>query len=604
MTITNLEKLLADVAAAVQAGKLTPPAGENIRTWLTQPHFAGFSAQLVEHLAAGQWAALDDVFWTTIPFGTGGRRGRMYPIGTAAINDRTIGESAQGLADYVKRLGGKHPGNGGNLSCAVAYDTRHRSREFAELCSEIMASNGFKVWFLDGYRSTPELSTAVRLKHCSCGLMITASHNPPSDNAVKVYWSDGAQLLPPHDKGVIDCVMNTTTITRQPWAEAVAAGKIEMCEKEIDGAFQKAVVSQSLPGPRKLNILYSPMHGVGAASVLPVLAAAGFDDVELFAPHADANGDFPNVPGHVANPENPATFAAMIEHAQKVGADLVLSSDPDADRLGCAAPDDDGQWQIITGNQIGALLTDYVLEQRRLQRTLNATSYIVKTLVTSEIIRRIAESYGVACHGDLPVGFKYIAAKIDEVGPEGFVLGTEESHGYLAGTHARDKDATVAALLVAELAAKVKSAGLSLPAKLDALFWQHGCHVEQQISRTLPGAEGMQTMRRMMEMLRSSPPAELGGLRVIRSRDYLNGRQVSADGEASPLTGPKTDMVMLDLECDGNYVAIRPSGTEPKLKVYLFAYEPPELIGDLEITKAELRERLAKIAADVHRLEA
>jgi len=522
----------------------------------------------------------------------------MYPIGCNAINDRTMGESAQGLADYVKE---QRP-TGDKLACAIAYDTRHRSRHFAELCAEIMVAAGFEVYFLDGVRSTPELSLAVRHFRCSCGIMITASHNPPSDNAIKAYWSTGAQLLPPHDKGVIQRVMSVTTIDRVSFADAVASGQVKFSQDEADTVYQKGIEAQSLPGPRDVKIIYSPMHGVGSTSVLPVLAATGFKDVELFKPQATPDGDFPNVPGHVSNPENPATFDAMIERAQQTGAELILSTDPDADRLGCAAPESTAlgaQWHPFTGNQIGALLAEYVLSGRKAAGTLSSDHYVVKTLVTSEMIRRIADSYGVKTYGNLLVGFKWIAQTIDEVGPEKFVMGCEESHGFLVGTHVRDKDAAVAAMLIAELAAQCKAAGETLQQKLDSLYWQHGCHAERTVSQTMPGSEGMTRMKELMTRLRTEPPKSLGGMKVVAARDYLNQVVLTPDGKKSPLEGPKDDLVIFDLEKTGNYAAVRPSGTEPKVKFYNFAYEPAEQLANLADTKAELEERLTAIERDL-----
>ena len=328
----DIKTALAEVDAAAAEGKLSPAAAKNIRLWLTEPYLAEYAVETAAEVAAGKWKELDDAFWTIIPFGTGGRRGKMYPIGPNAINDRTIGESALGLADYVKQQVRGKP-----LSCAIAYDTRHRSREFAELCAEIMAAAGFQVYFLDGYRSTPELSFAVRYKRCDCGIIITASHNPPSDNAVKVYWSSGGQLLPPHDEECIDCVQRVAWIEKLPFAEGVRSGKIVFCQEEVDAAFVAAVLKQSVPGPRDLKIIYSPLHGVGQSAVCPVLSAAGFRDVEVFGPHASPDGDFPNVPKHVANPENAAVFDAIIARGKQIGADLILATDPDCDRLGCAA---------------------------------------------------------------------------------------------------------------------------------------------------------------------------------------------------------------------------------------------------------------------------
>ncbi len=592
----SVADLVSRVEEAGRARHLTAGAVENIRNWLTEPRYAEYLDLLAEHIRGNQWKALDDAFWTVIPFGTGGRRGRMYPIGSNAINDRTMGESAQGLASYVR----EQAVAGTPLGCAVAYDTRHRSRHFAELIAEVMVANGFRVYFLDGYRSTPELSFAVRHNHCACGVMVTASHNPPSDNAVKAYWSTGGQLLPPHDKRVIERVMSTDRIERVPFAEALAEGRIVACQAEVDAAYQVAVLAQSRPGPRELRILYSPMHGVGAASVVPVLKAAGFAEVEVFAPHAAPDGDFPNVPDHVANPENPATFDALIERAEASGADLILSTDPDADRLGCAAPlVPGGPWRTFTGNQIGALLAEGLLAARKAEGNLGPRQYLVKTLVTTELIRRIGDSYGVRTIGDLQVGFKWIGGVIDREGPEGFLLGLEESHGYLVGSYARDKDATVAALLLAELAAQVRSRGQTLHQQLEALYWQHGCHVERTTSLTMPGSEGMDRMKRLMAALRSAPPRQLGGLAVRQIRDYARQRVLVPGGGESVLEGPPGDLLMFDLAEEGNCVAVRPSGTEPKVKFYCFAFTAPELLADLDDEQARLSVRIDDFTRDL-----
>ncbi len=594
------DSLMSGVWAAVAGGKLNESSGENIRRWLTDPVYAPYVPQVAEHIRQQKWRELDDAFWTVIPFGTGGRRGAMYPIGTNAINDRTIGESAQGLADYVKSLSA-----GGPLSCAIAYDTRHRSEHFARLCAGVMAAAGFTVYFLNGHRSTPALSFTVRYKHCSCGIMVTASHNPPSDNAVKVYWSTGGQLLPPHDKGVIDRVMNVREISVRPFSEAVVDGGVILCQEEIDEAFTSAVARQGFRGPRTLKILYSPLHGVGATAVIPVLSADGFEDVEIFGPHAEPDGDFPNVPGHVANPENPAVFDAIIEEAQETGADVILATDPDCDRIGCAAPvtrQKNAPWRTLTGNQIGALLAEYVLDSRKRAGRLSPDHYLVKTLVTTEMIRRIGDAYGVATYGDYMVGFKYIGGAIDQFGPDKFVLGLEESHGYLVGDYSRDKDGAVAAMLVAELAAKLESQGQTLHAKLDSLFWQYGAHAEHTMSITAPGAEGMQRIRSLMTRFRQHPPREVGGMKVVQIRDYLELTRTSAGGDPAPLTGPQGDMVMLDLEAAGTYIAVRPSGTEPKVKFYMFTYEPPEMLADLDETKQALGQRLQSIQQDLSAL--
>lgn len=594
------EQALAALEQAAQQRKITPSAADNLRAWLTEPRYAIYAAEVADHIERGDWKTLDDVFWTVIPFGTGGRRGRMYPIGSNAINDRTIGESAQGLADYVK----EQLGADADLSCALAYDTRHNSEHFARLCAEIMVAAGFRVCFLQGYRSTPELSFCVRYKQCSCGIMVTASHNPPSDNAVKAYWSTGGQLLPPHDRGVIERVMAVEEIRRVDFDQAVAAGKIEICQDEVDAAYVSAVAELATAGPRDLRVVYSPLHGVGASAVCPVLQKVGFKHVEVFAKHAEPDGDFPNVPGHVSNPENPAVFDAIIAHAQHGGADLALATDPDCDRIGCAAPitfSAASPWKTLTGNQIGALLADFMLESWQRSGKLTPDHYVVQTLVTTQLIRRIADSYRVKTFGDLLVGFKWIAGVIDEQGPERFVYGCEESHGYLAGLHARDKDGGAAALLACELAAQLKKQGKTLHEKLDALFWQHGVHAERTVSVQMPGSSGMARMSEVMQAFRDVGPVELAGSAVRQTRDYFAQTLRKADGATGPLDGPRGDLVILDLDADGNYVAIRPSGTEPKIKFYMFTFEPPEQLADLDDAKAMLHQRLDAMESDLRK---
>jgi phosphoglucomutase/phosphomannomutase len=595
----DADAALAKLDLASQTGKLSRGAVPNIRRWLTEPRYARYAPQVAEHLSAGKWKELDDAFWTVIPFGTGGRRGRMYPIGSNTINDRTIGESAQGVAQYVREVHGDD-----ELSCAIAYDTRHRSRHFAELCAGIMAAAGLKVYMLDDYRSTPELSFLVRYRDCSCGIMVTASHNPPSDNAVKVYWSSGGQLVPPHDKSVIERVMNVDRIEQMDFDEAVAGGRIVLCKEEVDAAFQTEVRAQSFAGPRELKILYSPLHGVGESAVCPVLKADGFDNVEVFTDHREPSGDFPNVPGHVSNPENAAVFTAIIQHAQATGAELILATDPDCDRVGCAAPlsaDPSSAWATFTGNQIGALLADYVLEQRKMAGTLSPRHYLIKTLVTTELIRRIGDSYGVKTYGDLLVGFKWIGQLLDQKGPDEFVLGAEESHGYLVGQYVRDKDASVACMLLAELAACIKAQGKTLHEKLDALFWQHGYHAEKLVNVQMEGSEGMTLMQSLMTRFRQQPPQTLAGIPVAGVRDYLNQVNRRSDGTSPPITEPveRENMLIFDLVEPGNYVAVRPSGTEPKIKYYMFTFVPAEQLADLELAKQEMADRLKKFESDL-----
>lgn len=598
-TAETVQASLSAVESAVAAGNLSGTAAENVKIWLTEDRYAGYRDAVIEHVSNDDWQALDDAFWTIIPFGTGGRRGRMYPIGSNAINDRTIGESAQGLADYVvENSGGKK-----DLSCAIAYDTRHKSRHFTELCAGIMVAAGFKVYLLDDYRATPQLSFTVREKNCDCGIMVTASHNPPSDNAVKVYWSSGAQVLPPHDKAIIDRVMTCQEIRSVPFEQALADGRVEVVTAEIDKAYTDAAAACAFEGPRNAKILYSPLHGVGAAAVLPLLQRDGFQDVEVYGPHEQPSGDFPNVPGHVSNPENKAVFDAPIEHGKEIGADLILATDPDCDRIGCAAPmtsDPKGPWRTFNGNEIGAILAQYVLSKRADRDSLSSNDYVVKTLVTTELIRRVAESFDVRCVGDLLVGFKYIAEVIDREGPDQFVFGTEESHGYLVGQYCRDKDGAVACMLMCELAAELKSKQTTMHDYLCDLQRKHGYHREMLINLFMEGSEGMAAMKRLLQSFRESPPDQLAGIELAQLRDY--GKSQVTDlrsGDIEPLDGPVGELLIMDLAEEGNYVAVRPSGTEPKIKLYVFTRLAPEESADLDQASEKLTARLEALEADV-----
>lgn len=589
--------LLEQVRAAGAEGKLSPGAVENLRRWLTESRYAAYLPEVARHIAAAEWRQLDDVFWTVIPFGTGGRRGRMYPIGSNAINERTIGESAQGLVEYVRSVKPEGP-----WSCAIAYDTRHRSREFAELCGGILVAGGFHVYFLDDYRSTPELSFLVRWKGCDCGIMVTASHNPPSDNAVKVYWSNGAQLVPPHDRGVIACVDRVETLQIAEFAQAVAAGQIELCRAATDAALLAAHVRQTQPGPRDLRVIYSPLHGVGEFNVSSLLRADGFRAVEIYEPHRRPDGDFPNVPGHVSNPENPAVFAEIIAHAQATGGELILATDPDCDRMGAAAPlslDPRGPWQTLNGNQLAALLCDFVLHQRQSAGRLTPQHYTVTTLVTTPLVRRISESYGVRCYDDNLVGFKWICNLMDQVGPEQFVFGAEESHGYLVGDYCRDKDGAVACMLMSELAAEAKAAGYSVHQQLEQIYRRFGLYCEQLLTLQMAGSDGMRRMQQLMERLRSAPPARLAGLDLVAVHDYYNGQTRRPRGGTEALAGPRDNLVRLETALPGNTVAVRPSGTEPKVKFYLFAHLPPQATADLAAAQQQLASRLAEFERDL-----
>ena len=360
----SAEEASAHLARAEAAGRLSGTAATNIRRWLTEAPFARYRVRLLEDIERGSWPELDDAFYTVLEFGTGGRRGKMYPVGTNVLNERTIAESARGLADYVTAKKGPHTPR----SCVVARDTRHHSAEFAELCAGVMAAAGFRVFLFRDYRSTPLLSFAVRHLHCDAGIMITASHNPPSDNGFKCYAANGGQVIPPDDRGIIRCVeaASDREIPQKSLEEGLADGSIVWAGPELDDTYIASVISESVSHARDLSIVYTPLHGVGETSVAAVLRTAGFTRVHVLESQRTPDGDFPTVPGRVANPEYPRTLEAAIEEARARGDDLVIASDPDADRIGVAVPaegDPRGEWTTLDGNQIGVLLAAFVMKE-------------------------------------------------------------------------------------------------------------------------------------------------------------------------------------------------------------------------------------------------
>jgi phosphoglucomutase/phosphomannomutase len=606
--MTTADDALGQVARAEAEGTISASAAANIRRWLTEAPFARFRPRLVQDIEAGRWQVLDDAFYAVLEFGTGGRRGKRYPVGTNVLNDRTIGESARGLADYVTaRKGADAPRSG-----VIARDTRHNSPEFAELCARVLAAAGFKVYLFPEPRSTPLLSFAVRALKCDAGVMITASHNPPSDNGFKCYGPSGGQVIPPDDAGIIACVKAASdrAIPEKPFQEGLADGSIVLVGPELDDAYLSAVVGESVSRARDLSIVYTPMHGVGETSVAAALKRAGFTRVNLLASQRTPDGDFPNVPGHVANPEIPKTLEASIAEAKETGADLVLASDPDADRIGVAVPvtgDPSGDWTTLDGNQIGVLLAAFVMKQTKAMGRLRRDHYLVTTLVTSQMARALAEREGVRVEDDLLVGFKWIGQRIDQAGPAGFLFGFEESHGYMKGTFVRDKDAATAALLFAELAATVKDRKQTVLEYLDDLYIDVGHYAERLINKTMEGREGVARMNKLMAAYRSDPPRSIAGLAVTEVHDYKTHevRPVASKGKTRPLPQPSGDLVIFQTEAPGTRFAVRPSGTEPKIKFYLFARTSTDGVTDrtdrarVAEVKAETAGRLDWMAKDI-----
>ncbi len=596
---------LSLVDSAEKSGELSGSAAANIKRWLSEPPFEAYRDRLVEDIHAGHWKTLDDAFYAVLEFGTGGRRGKMYPVGTNVLNARTIAESARGLADYITQARGE----GTPRSCAIARDTRHNSPEFARSCACVLAAAGFKVYLFPDYRSTPLLSFAVRYLKCDCGIMITASHNAPADNGFKCYASTGGQVIPPDDSGIIDCVKvaSDRAIPEKDYEEALKDGSIVLVGAEVDDAYTSAVVEQSVSPARDVSIVYTPLHGVGETSVVASLIKAGFTKVNILASQRTPDGDFANVPGHVSNPEIPKTLDLAIAEAKRTGADLVLASDPDADRIGVGLPvtgDPAGEWTTLDGNQIGAILAAFVMKQVGDLGRLRPDHYLVTTLVSTEMVRELAKREGVGIQDNLLVGFKWIAQRIDEMGPAGFLFGFEESHGYLRGTHVRDKDAAIASLLFAELAATVKDRRQTVLEYLDDLYIDVGHYGERQVNKTLEGREGVAQIQKLMAAFRSNPLKSAGGLALTEVRDYKlhETRTLDGSGTTTPLPEPSGDILIFQTEAAGTRFAVRPSGTEPKIKLYLFARTDTSGVTDrskLAEIKAQTSGRLDAIAADI-----
>jgi phosphoglucomutase len=598
------EEALERLKQAEASGNVSSAAAVNIRRWLVEASFARYRARLIDDVEHARWKELDDAFYAVLEFGTGGRRGKMYPVGTNVLNERTIAESARGLADYVTAS----KGEGSTRTCVIARDTRHHSSEFAELCARVLAAAGFRVFLLKEPRSTPLLSFAVRHLHCDAGIMITASHNPPAYNGFKCYGRSGGQVIPPDDRGIIECVKAASDreIPEVPLEKALADGSVVWIEQELDTAYISAVESESVCHARSLSIVYTPLHGVGESSVAWVLKTAGFEKVQILESQRSPDGDFPNVPDHIANPEYPQTLAAAIAEARATCADLVLASDPDADRIGVAIPvtdDPRGDWTTLDGNQIGVLLAAFVMKEYEAQGKLRSDHYLVTTLVSTQMARALAQREAIRTEDDLLVGFKWIGDRIDTAGPASFLFAFEESHGYLKGTHARDKDAAVASLLFAELAAAVKDRRQTVLEYLDDLYIDVGHYDGRLINKTYEGREGLAKIRAIMDAFRAQPPREISGLALADVYDYKTHevRALNRTAAPTPLPRPSGDLLIFHAERPGVRFAARPSGTEPKIKFYLFARTDVPAPERLAEAKAQTRRCLDQMSLDIHK---
>lgn len=531
---------------------------ERYRAWLADPSIDEETKRELRALE-GQEQEIADRFYRELEFGTGGLRGVMC-AGSNRMNAYTVGKATQGLANWL--LGRK-----ARPSVVIAHDSRRLSDAFALTAAEVLAANGIRAYLWPGLRPTPQLSFTVRHLGADAGIVITASHNPPEYNGYKVYGPDGCQLVPDlaaEVTGRIREVKSFAEVKRMARAEAEAAGLIVWLGEREDRAYHETVAAQSLRpelmksgAASELSIIYTPLHGAGNVPVREVLKLAGFGNVRVVAAQERPDGDFPTVKS--PNPEEREAFAMAIEQAKREGADLIIGTDPDCDRMGAVVKNERGEYVVLTGNQSGAILVHYLLTALRESGRLPANGAVVKTIVTSEMGADIARSFGVRVDNTL-TGFKYIGERMtryEQTGEATFLFGYEESYGYLAGHYARDKDAVVASLLIAEAAAYYKRQGKTLYDVLLELYETYGYYFEALESRTLKGLDGVRKIRDIMEDWRSAPPAEVAGVKVERMLDYLPG-----------LDGLPPENVLKFMLADGSWFCLRPSGTEPKIKVY------------------------------------
>lgn len=587
---------LEAVDTLIQNNKLSAEAGQNLKKWLTEPAYTAFRDDIKSLIQNEDLDELEDAFRTQIEFGTGGIRGKMGS-GPNRINLRTMGEAAQGLAQYVLQSGIE---NAAERGIVIACDTRNNSDVFSKETASIFAGNGIVARIFDTHRSTPELSFALRQTGAVTGVVISASHNPPSDNGFKAYWDDGGQVVPPHDKNIINQVKAVKDILHIDFNEGVQKGLIKSLGEEIDIPYIENLAGLSLVTNRDIGIVYTPLHGVGSTSIVPALQKLGYNNLHIVAEQNVPDGNFPTVANGVANPEDPNALSLAIDQAKEKGADIVLASDPDADRLGCALPHATKGWDAephelaINGNQIGAILAHYILTSHQQKGTLPAKGVVCKTIVTTDLITLIAKHFGAKPVDNLLVGFKYIADIINNLADdETFLYGTEESHGYLAGDFVRDKDAASAAVLLSECAAQLKAQGKTVREYLDEIYTKFGYFHESQKSTYREGAQGNREIAQIMIGLRDNPPTQIGGHNVVEVIDYQSGEAKNLKtGTTRRLDAAKGNVLSFTFTDPGHTrVTARPSGTEPKIKYYISttsADHPTLATSDLAQTKQNI----------------
>lgn len=597
-----MSTLLDSIHAAVERGRLRESSAENIARLLADAASPVVPAAIGELIAADNWKELDDRFFRSLAFGTGGLRGKSigavitkaeqgtggpngrpeHPcVGTNALNFWNLSRATQGLVAYVHDW---HAGQGrpGRPAIVIAHDTRHFSREFAEFVAGVITALGADAYLFPAARSTPELSFAVRHLGATAGINLTASHNPPEYNGYKVYFADGGQIVEPHASGIIARV---NSVPGEQFTPAAEPGHLHELGEEIDAAYlanlETLLLNPGMTHEARLRVVFSALHGVGGVISVPALRRIGCE-VSTVPTQDSPDGRFPTVKS--PNPENAEALTLAMRQADAEGADLVLATDPDADRLGVAARGADGTLRLLTGNQLGSLMAWY--RARHFVEAGGQNGVIIKTFVTTDLQKVIADRFGLRCVETL-TGFKYIGAKLakyERTGEVTFVFGGEESYGYSGADFVRDKDANAAAVMIAEVAAYAKSTGRTLPSLLDELFAEFGVHLEHSESLVMEGADGAAQIQALATSYREKPPTAIAGLPIMNVRDFSAGGLRDVEGDELPCEA------MTLFEAHGLRVAVRPSGTEPKIKFYLFAIEPPS--SDLIEAKNRAKSRL------------
>ena len=563
-----------------------------IKEWLSGD-YDEIAKDKIRELQKNDPAKLEDAFYKDLEFGTGGLRGIMG-VGTNRMNKFTVGMATQGYANYLKQ---SFP----QVKVAIAHDVRNSSRKFAEIAADIFAANGIKVYLFESIRPTPELSFAIRTLQCQGGLVITASHNPKEYNGYKAYWKDGGQLVPPHDTNVIAEVEKIKSIDDVKWKGN--SENITLIGKEMDDAYLKMVKSLSINPEacikeHDLKIVYTPIHGTGIMLVPKALAEFGFDNVHIVEEQSNPDGNFPTV--NYPNPEEKETMSIGLDKAKELDADILLGTDPDADRVGVGVKDNHGNWVLLNGNQTALIVFNYIIEARKDSGKAQPNDMIVKTIVTTDMIDKIAEKNNVTCYNVL-TGFKWIAELIREKeGKENYIVGGEESFGLMIGDKVRDKDAVSAVAMICEIAAVEKQKGRTLFEKLMDLYVKYGFYYEKLISITKTGMNGSKEIAEMMQGYRDNPPKEIAGSKVKELYDYqLQIKKNLITGDSEKIELPKSNVLQFITE-DGNKISARPSGTEPKIKFYFSVNTPLANVSEFDATQKKLFDKIDSIITSMN----